>query len=473
MNVISEKNHHSEEKTMKELKKRCRGLFVLLLAATFFLQGGWFMPSEAESSNEYLIILQNGFGDVEGQAQGDPYWSAKNYGVYQGTAGSIAAKITAGAIKKASAGSDLQGVADLDKLTSISSIQEPEGATVYILGNTYSGMHFDVKDADGNFIPLYNKEAGSTNIIDWSGQDSNTYGHTFYKIDKVRKVTLADLRMEPRVKQGVAQSYNYKINSSDWITTDKLKTTSILNDTGETHGMASFAGSETGYDLVLDLYKPSIEYTVSDVNVGYDEKPHGITVNVTEPSSDYEIKYGTSEGDITKTESPTFTEPGEYTVYYKIEASGFDTVVGSAKVVIKNDAPIQYTVTYVLDGGKLDGQTGTVTKKVDAGTVITLPAPTKDGFTFDYWEGSKYNAGDKYTVNEDHTFKAVWKAADSGDNDNKSKSSGADDEDGSESSSGKKGVKTGDENNLGFWIFLMSAALIGFAGMAFSTIKRR
>ena len=107
----------------------------------------------------------------------------------------------------------------------------------------------------------------------------------------------------------------------------------------------------------------------------------------------------------------------------------------------------QSTITYDLNGGTLNGETGKVAVKVNNGTVITLPAPTRDGYTFDYWEGSKYNAGDQYTVNGDHTFKAVWKTGGAG--------------------SGKKGsgTKTGDENTLGAWIVLLVAALAGTTGM--------
>ena len=113
----------------------------------------------------------------------------------------------------------------------------------------------------------------------------------------------------------------------------------------------------------------------------------------------------------------------------------------------------QYTIKYDLSGGTLDGQTGIVTKKVDAGTVITLPAPVRDGYTFDYWEGSRYNAGDKYTVTGDHTFTAVWKAADNG--------------------GGKKGgTNTGDGNSLGAWVVLMLAALTGTTGMVYARKRK-
>lgn len=118
----------------------------------------------------------------------------------------------------------------------------------------------------------------------------------------------------------------------------------------------------------------------------------------------------------------------------------------------------QYTITYDLNGGTLDGQTGIVTKKADAGETITLPAPKRDGYTFDYWQGSKYKAGEKYTVNGDHTFKAVWKTAEGGD--------------GSKGGSSKKGVSTGDENTLGAWIALLAAALTGTAGTVFARKRK-
>lgn len=105
------------------------------------------------------------------------------------------------------------------------------------------------------------------------------------------------------------------------------------------------------------------------------------------------------------------------------------------------ESAMQYTITYDLNGGKLDGQTGTVSQKYDAGIVITLPTPTKDGCTFDYWEGSKYNAGDKYTVNEDHTFKAVWKT--------------------NEAAAETDVPKTGDHSNTFVWIALMAVVLVG------------
>lgn len=70
---------------------------------------------------------------------------------------------------------------------------------------------------------------------------------------------------------------------------------------------------------------------------------------------------------------------------------------------------VYFSVSFDLNGGTLDGKTGTVTMEIEKGTTITLPAPTREGYTFDYWKGSRYAAGDSYVVEDDHTFTAQWK----------------------------------------------------------------
>ncbi|MBE6039521.1 MAG: hypothetical protein E7219_01015 [Clostridiales bacterium] len=113
----------------------------------------------------------------------------------------------------------------------------------------------------------------------------------------------------------------------------------------------------------------------------------------------------------------------------------------------------EFIITYDLNGGTLNEKTGKVTQKVAFGTVITLPLPTRTGYEFDYWEGSKYNAGDKYTVSEDHTFKAIWKTAEATDTGSKDKGKSS-------------GVKTGDDSTLYAWIVLMAVSALGLAGVA-------
>ena len=158
---------------------------------------------------------------------------------------------------------------------------------------------------------------------------------------------------------------------------------------------------------------------------------------------------------------PKGTEAGTYYVWFKVRGDNkhFDSEPECIVVKIAEADPppiVESIITFDLNGGSLDGKTGIVTLKEKNGTVITLPAPIRDGYTFDYWEGSKYYAGDQYTVNGDHTLKAVWKTA----------TNGSSNSDGKNSSN--KSAETGDENALGTWIVLLIAALTGTTGMVFA-----
>ena len=150
---------------------------------------------------------------------------------------------------------------------------------------------------------------------------------------------------------------------------------------------------------------------------------------------------------------PKGNDPGTYYVWFKVRGDDnhFDSEPECITVKINGEKPAGVsTITYDLNGGSLDGQTGSVEMNYKNGTVITLPAPVRDGYTFDYWEGSRYNAGDKYTVNGDHTFKAVWKTGSGG--------------------SGR-GTNTGDENSLALWIALLLTSIAGTTVMALARKK--
>ena len=122
-----------------------------------------------------------------------------------------------------------------------------------------------------------------------------------------------------------------------------------------------------------------------------------------------------------------------------------------------------FTITYDLNGGTLNGQTGKVTVSVKAGTTITLPKPSRDGYNFSYWKGSKYDAGAQYKVESDHTFQAQWEKKSSGSSGTSSSSSS------SGSSSSKVSPKTGVEST---WMAFMVAGL-AFAAAAFAGTRKR
>lgn len=92
-------------------------------------------------------------------------------------------------------------------------------------------------------------------------------------------------------------------------------------------------------------------------------------------------------------------KPGEVDKY----VTGNETYTAVWEKVVN-----KYTIKFDPNGGTLNGLSGIFTITCVEGSEIVMPTPTRKGYKFLYWEGSKYNAGDKYTVTEDHTFTAVW-----------------------------------------------------------------
>ena len=104
--------------------------------------------------------------------------------------------------------------------------------------------------------------------------------------------------------------------------------------------------------------------------------------------------------------------------------------------------PSTYEIRYKLNGGTYDGSTDDIVEEYPEGTVISIhEAPERDGYTFDYWKGSEYQPGDKYTVTEDHTLTAQWEK------------------------SGSSAPDTSDTNNSGLWIGLIIGSLAVLAGV--------
>lgn len=69
----------------------------------------------------------------------------------------------------------------------------------------------------------------------------------------------------------------------------------------------------------------------------------------------------------------------------------------------------KFFITVDPNGGTWNGNPAAKIYEIEKGQYLTLPAaPTKEGYTFMYWKGSKYQPGDKYLVEGEHTFTAVW-----------------------------------------------------------------
>ena len=108
--------------------------------------------------------------------------------------------------------------------------------------------------------------------------------------------------------------------------------------------------------------------------------------------------------------TPTKKQDDQYTYTFKGWDPEITAVTGAAKYTATYTKTLRkYDLTFDLNGGTLDGQTGIITMTYEYGSTINLPdAPTKEGYTFKFWKGSTYAAGAEYTVEGAHDFTAEW-----------------------------------------------------------------
>ena len=141
---------------------------------------------------------------------------------------------------------------------------------------------------------------------------------------------------------------------------------------GEAIITATFAGDEkyngATATYILTVDNDAIAYTAEGWYGAYGAQEHSITVKVTTPNSGATVTYSTDADGDYSTQNPTFTDAGTYTVYFKIEAQGYDAVTGSAKVIIEKAQLTEATVT----GGPYTGQQVGSVSEVKAGVLTDL-----------------------------------------------------------------------------------------------------
>ena len=213
------------------------------------------------------------------------------------------------------------------------------------------------------------------------------------------------------------------------------------------------------------------------------EKGGTITLYAQWKPNKFIVKYDANGGE-GKMEDQNFTydvaqnlEPNRFTRAHYVFNSWNTMPDGSGeslgdREIVKNLTPLpdyevilyaqwekaKHTIKYDLNGGTMNGKTGVIEVVANYGDKITImEAPTRKGYTFDYWKGSKYYPGDRYTVESDHTLSAVWKK-----NKKPEPEPDPDDHGG--------GVRTGDDSDLTLWLALL---LAGAAGVLVSFIIRR
>ena len=147
------------------------------------------------------------------------------------------------------------------------------------------------------------------------------------------------------------------------------------------------------------------------------------------------------------------------------------------KLAISDMYDVQHEVKPELSfdpaGGQWEDGTSAVKKYEPAfeTSFDIIDAPTRDGYTFECWEGSEYQPGQQYHADSDHVFTAKWKKNDSGAGDGTA--SGDDASGGAKSaqtkSSPSKVSNTGDLVNPTLLLMLLLAS----GGTIASIVKKR
>ena len=137
---------------------------------------------------------------------------------------------------------------------------------------------------------------------------------------------------------------------------------------------------------------PVIQYSVSGYSGYYDGKAHSIVLNIA--TEGVTATFATSEDGAYTATQPSFTESGEYTVWFRLEKEGYETVTGSASVAIKELAQIEYTVQGF--NGYYDGKAHTIALNV-ATEGVTATFATSEGGAYTATQPSFTEPGE-YTV---------------------------------------------------------------------------
>ena len=211
-----------------------------------------------------------------------------------------------------------------------------------------------------------------------------------------RTYTYGDTLSLPEVTNG-----NYKVT---W-TVDKEKSSGNWVEDGA-NVKTLLAGS--GYGNVTLIANWTINLVWVDWDVTHTNLENAEPLYVLE-----DAPFGTDADDYSG-EAPERTDTPQYDYEFTGWEEPFKDQLALGQVTgiavyraVYSETPVPYTITYVLDGGTVDGaadgaQTHTVEYTVK--TDLTLPEATKDGHIFNGWKVTEVVTGDVWEL--DHTYPA-------------------------------------------------------------------
>lgn len=192
-----------------------------------------------------------------------------------------------------------------------------------------------------------------------------------------------------------AQSGTYSQIGIDLIWETAL---SAINAKGET----VLDNYDITYEISVTIAVDTIEHTATGYTGTYDSTAHGGSVTVTQEVENCQIVYSTDKINYTS-QNPTFTDAGEYTVYFTITALDMSPTSGEFKVVINKKAislsidaniaygdPFSATPSMAIDGTVNEFDLQAISLSTQCGYSQGDDAGTYP-ITFNYTENANYD----------------------------------------------------------------------------------
>ncbi len=198
---------------------------------------------------------------------------------------------------------------------------------------------------------------------------------------------------------GVTTSDGITLTADDYIVSGNTQTDKDDYQVTVT-GKGNFTDDATTNWKIVDK---AMTVKADNVTVTYDGEEHGIKVEVIDPASGAEVKYGTTEDTYDLDECPTVTNPGTLTVYYKVTAANYADYTGTAIVTVEKlpSTPADVTainreydgtekplvnVTGKATGGKMQYALGENATTAPADDLYDISIPTAtDAGTYYVW----------------------------------------------------------------------------------------
>ena len=243
-------------------------------------------------------------------------------------------------------------------------------------------------------ISIINSNAGQATVylnsitVEWTAPGSISYTTT--TVDK----TFGDAEFtNPLTKEGDG-SVSYESSKPGVATVDNDGKVTIIG-AGDTQIKATVTDSENytyatkTASYTLNVAEATMTVTAEGWSGTFDSNPHSITVTAPTGAT---VKYGTVDGTYDLSTNPTYTNVGNYTVYYQVTKDNYTTVTGSKTVTIT-----AATMTATAEGwnGTYDAKPHSIT--VTAPTGATVKYGTTEG-TYDLSTNPTYTNVGNYTV---------------------------------------------------------------------------